>query len=85
VETVLQRTHPERRGGSALAALLPREKGKKNARGSRGTEPGADASESAAFAEYVVRVGGGHAQTHRAHAVVAPCFLRVSSAVAYQY
>ena len=85
VETALQRTHPERRGGSALAALLPREKEKKNARGSRGTEPGADASESAAFAEYVVRVGGGHAQTHRAHAVVAPCFLRVSSAVAYQY
>jgi hypothetical protein len=29
VETALQRTHPERRGGSALAALLPREKGKK--------------------------------------------------------
>ena len=82
----MQRTHPERRGGSALAALLPREKEKKNARGSEpGTEPGADASESAAHAEYVVRVGGGHAQTHRAHAVVAPCFLRVSSAVAYQY
>ena len=87
VETVLRRTHPERRGGSALAALLPREKKerKKNARGFRGIEPGADASESAAHAEYVVRVGGGHAQTHRAHAFVAPCFLRVSSAVAYQY
>ena len=51
----------------------------------RGFEPGADASESAAHAEYVVRAGGGHAQTHRAHAVVAPCFIRVSSAVAYQY
>ena len=75
VEAVLPRTHPERRRGSPLARLVE----------TRGFEPGADASESAAHAEYVVRAGGGHAQTHRAHAVVAPCFIRVSSAVAYQY
>jgi Rab3 GTPase-activating protein catalytic subunit len=72
VEALLPRTHPERRRGSALAGLIPREK---NTHG----------AESAAHAEYVVRAGGGHAQTHRAHAVTAPCFIRVSSAVAYQY
>ena len=70
VEALLPRTHPERRRGSALAGLIPREK---------------NGAESAAHAEYVVRAGGGHAQTHRAHAVTAPCFIRVSSAVAYQY
>ena len=72
VEALLPRTHPERRRGSALAGLIPREKNSAGA-------------ESAAHAEYVVRAGGGHAQTHRAHAVTAPCFIRVSSAVAYQY
>ena len=70
VEALLPRTHPERRRESALSGLIPREK---------------NGAESAAHAEYVVRAGGGHAQTHRAHAVTAPCFIRVSSAVAYQY
>ena len=83
VEAVLPRTHPERARGSALAGLIPREKTVPASR--RGFEPGEGASESAAHAEYVVRAGGGHAQTHRAHVVAAPCFIRVSSAVAYQY
>ena len=57
---------------SAVAALLP---------------PGTDGAgaEAATVAEYAIRVGGGRAQTHRAHVVAAPCFLRVSSADAYPY
>ena len=56
----------------AVAALLP---------------PGTDGAgaEAATVAEYVIRVGGGRAQTHRAHVVAAPCFLRVSAADAYPY
>ena len=43
--------------------------------------PGTDGAgaEAATVAEYVIRVGGGRAQTHRAHVVAAPCFLRVST------
>jgi hypothetical protein len=32
-----------------------------------------------------LRCGGGGRQQHRAHVVAAPCFLRVSSVVAYPY
>ena len=40
---------------------------------------------SASCAEYAVRCGGGVDQIQRAHALAAPCFTRVSSAIAYQY
>ena len=39
----------------------------------------------ASCAEYAVRCGGGVEQIQRAHALAAPCFTRVSSAIAYQY
>ena len=69
VEALLPRTHPERRRESALSGLIPREKTARSPRRTRSTSC----------------ARGGHAQTHRAHAVTAPCFIRVSSAVAYQY
>ena len=46
---------------------------------------GAAAAEAATVAEYALRCGGGGKQQHRAHVVAAPCFLRVSSAVAYPF
>jgi|TARA_B110000967_G_scaffold196507_1_gene227149 Rab3 GTPase-activating protein catalytic subunit len=78
LETTLSRRHSERARGSALACLLPETTGAKNA-------DSLPVHDIASSAEYTVLAGGGHNQTHRAHAVVAPCFLRVSSAVAYQY
>lgn len=76
VETSLSRSHAERQPDSALRKLLPGDDifGVNNS-----------SNDVASKAEFVVHAGGGHIQTHRAHAVVAPCFLRVSSAVAYQY
>lgn len=42
-------------------------------------------AESASCAEYAVRCGGGDEQIQRAHVLAAPCFTRVTSAIAYQY
>ena len=56
----------------ALARLLPPDLERRGAR-------------AASCAEYAVRCGGGVEQIQRAHALAAPCFTRVSSAIAYQY
>ena len=55
-----------------LARLLPPDLERRGAR-------------AASCAEYAVRCGGGVDQIQRAHALAAPCFTRVSSAIAYQY
>ena len=55
-----------------LARLLPPDLERRGAR-------------AASCAEYAVRCGGGVEQIQRAHALAAPCFTRVSSAIAYQY
>ena len=55
-----------------LARLLPQDLERLGAR-------------AASCAEYAVRCGGGVDQIQRAHALAAPCFTRVSSAIAYQY
>jgi len=48
-------------------------------------EPISGGAEAAICAEYALRCGGSGRQQHRAHVVAAPCFLRVSSAIAYPY